>query len=51
MALARDLHFRDLKGLDGDQLIASLRAFCAENPSAQVVKAAEVFWLSPQLQT
>ena len=50
MAMARDQHFRDLKGLDGGHLIASLRAFCTDNPTAPVVKAAEVFSLSLPLR-
>lgn len=41
--LTRDRQFRDLSGQNPDLVVGSLRAFCAQHPTALLVQGAERF--------
>lgn len=41
--IVRDRQFRDLSGLNADLVVGSLRAFCAQYPTAFLIQGAERF--------
>ena len=44
--MAKEKHYRDLEGMNADLVIGSLKAACAAEPNAIVLRGAEQLWLT-----